>query len=36
MNQLALKALEYSDIEKEYIDWYLQKTGHLPKYEAEG
>ena len=34
MNRLTLKALEYSDIEREYIVWYLKKTGQLPKYEV--
>ena len=35
LNQLALKALEYSDIEKEYIEWYFKEHGHFPKYEDE-
>ena len=34
MNRLTLKALEYSDIEREYINWYFKKTGQLPKYEV--
>lgn len=32
MNRLALKALEYSDIERDYFDWYFKKTGSYPKY----
>lgn len=35
MNRLALKALEYSDIESEYIDWYIKKMGKPPKYEVD-
>ncbi|MDP3066170.1 MAG: hypothetical protein Q8N08_05460 [Methanobacteriaceae archaeon] len=35
MNRLALKALEYSDIEEDYIQWHIEKRGQLPKYEVD-